>query len=1612
MATSNKHQRIHRLNRHDIIELMNKNDIELLKDVNKTSFGFDRFLKRREYFVSQETIDFELFEFLVEVSSRVCTVRLQSYTGSIKKFISTLATDCKEFIFKDAFNVMNDCLDRKGKICFASYLKHYLSILKIMMKNDVATETIVNFTYPSLQNVFNDLKALKIKNLQEAQDEYEKLKKEVDKYERPSPGSDEDDDEAGLFRQLSVVPKDDDIINVILPDLPCNKIDGPYCSVNQYLSVHFRLMREDMIRSFRDCIKMCENPSEAAKSGCRIYESVKVEFPPTYVPEGICYKIQVETNKVIDLTSVLMPGNMVCLTPDSFRTVYFAILIKRPKGSSNKTKQCTTEIRLEEVFDDVLKTDVEYLMFEPNAYFECYKHVLSAIREFDKNNLPLADFLVFLDFDNPEPEYLVCPEIMQCQKYCLHEKCKQLAKKPSSVNSRILNEKLFNGDESVQGIAEVSNIKSKLKEEFDSSEEKNSFNEDSDNVNENSLLDECKVFNPLCYDEWPSATELKLDDQQLEAFKVALTKKVSVIQGPPGTGKTFMGVKMVNALLHNVPLKPIIVCCLTNHALDQFLERILEFNEKIIRLGFQSESKLLEHHNLENLYLASKQSNDKNSHLTMSGVLKKSMNLLQELEIKLPDTLSGDCNENFLSMKAVCKKLNYLLNTLNLCKDKYLNDGILNEMIIDENKKQLREGSSNNSKVLSFNVLEWLCCSRTSELYENCENRFKKLEKKQFDPFLYKQNVNLWFLKLNERYEFFYNWRKKYLCDLNIGIKDCQDELECLKQLYRGREPDSLKIDILKSAFVIGVTTTGAAKFRNLLQYTGAAIMIVEEAAQVLESHIIASLLPTTQHLILIGDHKQLRPLPSNHELGEVYNLKISMFERLFDNGCPSATLISQHRMKPCIAELLVQDQLYNELRNFENVYKYEEILGVKSSVYFLDHSFPEKESSSSTSSSNEQEARLIVIFTKYLCKQDYSEEKITILAAYSAQILLIEEYLKEENMNVKVTTVDNYQGEENDIILISFVRNNKSGRIGFLLENNRVNVALSRARKGMFCFGNFSLYAKKSELWKCVVDKLGPEKIGPELPLQCKQHSKITFVKDSEQILELIRRGCSEKCGFKLPCGHYCVRKCHYDDADHFRYDCPLPCEKYISEDRKCNRLCFERCKNVKKLNVNLDCGHRARQKKDGSLILTCQDEEQKLLPCTHVDTVPCGTDLSTHKCKKIIPISLPCGHMKDVYCYRKNDLTHVVCYEMKQTLGPCGHSIDIPCHLNLEEHELFSFCKNTCGILLNCGHPCIGNCFVCSDTGIHSLCTVKCSANLNCGHKCHGYCGSPCPPCNAKCLLSCSHNMSCINLCSRPCVLCKQNCERGCSHVGRCNKKCFEICSIELCFKACKNILPCGHKCAGLCGDPCVYLCRVCNEKDFESGNPKSDFYIELEDCNHVVEVQKMEELLNDCMDCLMWPCCPSCNLPMRKSTRYKNHLIRIKKSILNTCDNSDEIDEVQYLLNSLCPPNSVIPSEFLDVYERIMHILNTTLKPSSAALMVLRRCIMSIRSLLFINKQLKRIEFSKKKMFLQTGFDSLLTWICSHLTCASYQQLDELDAQILELESRTNQELKLCG
>ena len=211
-----------------------------------------------------------------------------------------------------------------------------------------------------------------------------------------------------------------------------------------------------------------------------------------------------------------------------------------------------------------------------------------------------------------------------------------------------------------------------------------------------------------------------------------------------------------------------------------------------------------------------------------------------------------------------------------------------------------------------------------------------------------------------------------------------------------------------------------------------------------LECHIVSCLTAATQQLILIGDHKQLRPNPNEYYLAYDYNLDISLFERLIRAGIPHATLEIQHRMRPEIAGL-VCPYIYPKLLNHESLFKYEDIREIATNMYFFDHRYPEAENTDLKSHSNEEEAKLAVALCDYFLKQGYSPSKITVLTTYTGQLLKLKPLMpKEWFEGVRVTIVDNLQGEENDIIILSLVRSNTRGSVGFLKIENRICVALS----------------------------------------------------------------------------------------------------------------------------------------------------------------------------------------------------------------------------------------------------------------------------------------------------------------------------------------------------------------------------------------------------------------------------------------------------------------------------------------------------------------------------------------------------------------------------------------
>ena len=138
------------------------------------------------------------------------------------------------------------------------------------------------------------------------------------------------------------------------------------------------------------------------------------------------------------------------------------------------------------------------------------------------------------------------------------------------------------------------------------------------------------------------------------------------------------------------------------------------------------------------------------------------------------------------------------------------------------------------------------------------------------------------------------------------------------------------------------------------------------------------------------------------------------------------------------------------------------------------------------------------LFFLYFFC----SSQEITVLSPYKGQIHLIKTMLETQTTRavalklkgLKVVSVDNYQGEENNIIILSLVRSNQNDDIGFLKMNNRLCVALSRAKHGLFVIGNLVGLKNSSTMFQEILVKAKQQQLEGPLYHHCQQVGKKFF--------------------------------------------------------------------------------------------------------------------------------------------------------------------------------------------------------------------------------------------------------------------------------------------------------------------------------------------------------------------------------------------------------------------------------------------------------------------------------------------------------------------------------------
>lgn len=186
-------------------------------------------------------------------------------------------------------------------------------------------------------------------------------------------------------------------------------------------------------------------------------------------------------------------------------------------------------------------------------------------------------------------------------------------------------------------------------------------------------------------------------------------------------------------------------------------------------------------------------------------------------------------------------------------------------------------------------------------------------------------------------------------------------------------------------------------------------------------------------------------------------------------NDIQCFTLEVQHRMSPEICQLITPS-IYRNLQNHESVYNHTDIEGMSRNLFFIDHCNQES-TIGKTTKINKYEAEFIIQLAIYLITAGNSAKGITVLTPYKGQQVAIEKEKYRADFRkvrgVAVKTIDDFQGAENEIILLSLVRSNAQCKIGFLANEQRICVALSRARRGMYIIGNMQQMVCKSEVSK-----------------------------------------------------------------------------------------------------------------------------------------------------------------------------------------------------------------------------------------------------------------------------------------------------------------------------------------------------------------------------------------------------------------------------------------------------------------------------------------------------------------------------------------------------------------
>ncbi|KAF5742437.1 intron-binding protein aquarius [Tripterygium wilfordii] len=513
----------------------------------------------------------------------------------------------------------------------------------------------------------------------------------------------------------------------------------------------------------------------------------------------------------------------------------------------------------------------------------------------------------------------------------------------------------------------------------------------------------------------PKQNSVRFTPTQIGAIISGIQPGLTMVVGPPGTGKTDTAVQILNVLYHNCPSQRTLIITHSNQALNDLFEKIMQRDvpaRYLLRLG-QGEQELAT-------------DLDFSRQGRVNAMLVRRLELLTEVERLARSLLLPE------DVGYTCETAGYF----------------------------------------------WLLhvYSRWEQFLDACKgNRDKPTFVQGRFPFKGFFSNTAWPVFMGQSFQ--EDMRAAEGCFRHLQIM-FQELEECRAFELLKSTADRANYLMTKQAKIVAMTCTHAAlKRKDFLQlgfkYDN---LLMEESAQILEIETFIPMLLQRQEdglarlkrCILIGDHHQLPPVVKNMAFQKYSHMDQSLFTRFVRLGIPYIELNAQGRARPSIAKLY--NWMYRDLGDLPYV-KEEAIFhrantGFSYAYQLVD--VPDYHGRGETAPSpwfyqNEGEAEYVVSVYIYMRLLGYPASKISILTTYNGQKLLIRDVVRRRCVAYdfigppnKISTVDKFQGQQNDFILLSLVR---TRFVGHLRDVRRLVVAMSHARLGLYVFCRRSLF-------------------------------------------------------------------------------------------------------------------------------------------------------------------------------------------------------------------------------------------------------------------------------------------------------------------------------------------------------------------------------------------------------------------------------------------------------------------------------------------------------------------------------------------------------------------------